>query len=74
MSKRFKRIRCDGLFRTIFEVAMAQGWVVEPTNGDHFCFTPPDKTKPKIYTSSTPSDRRMVNNLKAQLRRAGLEI
>lgn len=58
----------------LIEQARAQGWTVERTCGDHLRFRPADKTKPIVYTSSTPSDWRTRQNLKSDLRRAGLEI
>jgi hypothetical protein len=54
--------------------AKRAGWSVEPTRGGHLRFCPPAKLGgPCLYTASTPSDRRGLDNLRAQLRRAGLD-
>jgi hypothetical protein len=51
------------------------GWIVKKTGGGHFCMVPPDKTKPKVFCPSTPSDSaRGMKNTIAQLRRAGAKI
>lgn len=47
-----------------------QGWTVERTRGGHLAWTSPDKNVRPIYSASTPSDRRALNNLRAALRRA----
>lgn len=54
-------------------VAEQQGWRVERTNGDHLKWLAPDGGM-AIYSPSTPSNARGILNLKAQLRRAGLEL
>lgn len=56
------------------EAAVAQGWEVEMTKGDHILFRPKDKTKGLIYGSQTPSDPRGPRNLRSDLRAAGLKL
>lgn len=55
-------------------MAEEQGWAVEVSGSNHIRFIPTDTTKPMVHTSSTPSDRRTVNNLESQLRKSGLVI
>jgi len=54
--------------------ARAAGWIVERTRCGHIRWVPPDRSKPVIVTGSTPSDHRSRMNLRADLRRHGLEI
>ena len=54
--------------------AVMAGWRIEVTGGNHLKWIPPDKTKPIIITSSTPSDVRARKNIIASLRRSGLDI
>lgn len=54
--------------------ARAQGWAVERTGKDHLRFVPTDKTQPIVHTAMTPGDRRAVQNIRSNLRRAGLAI
>ncbi len=58
-------------FRDIRREAERQGWVVETTRGGHWRFLPPDKAKPIVHISGTPSDRRDLDNSIALLRRSG---
>lgn len=58
----------------LIKSARKQGWMVEKTRGGHIRFVPPDKDKPIVVSGSTPSDRRSVLNLRAQLRRTGLKV
>lgn len=60
--------------RRLIDLAESQGWAIETTCGNHLRFIPPDPTKPMVHTSSTPSDRRAVQNLEAQLRKSGLIV
>lgn len=48
------------------------GWSVTTTGGGHLRLCPPRKGS-CIYTGSTPSDHRSLANLRAQLKRAGLD-
>jgi len=59
---------------TLVHLARRQGWCVERTGGGHMRFRSPDPTAPFIITSSTPSDQRAVRNMRAMLRRAGLDM
>jgi hypothetical protein len=61
-------------FQALKEAAIAQGWKVELTGKSHWCFTPPDPTKPKAYTGSTPSDKRSLLNFRRDLRQRGLRV
>jgi len=58
-------------FRGIKKAALQQGWRVEPTKGGHWSFLSPDKTQSPVVASGTPSDRRSMNNLLAQLKQRG---
>jgi len=69
-----RRSTSSGDVRRLIEVAESQGWAIEITGGNHLRFIPPDRTKPMVHMSSTPSDHRAVKNLEGQLRRAGLTI
>jgi hypothetical protein len=59
--------------RPLIDVAKEQGWTVTITGKNHLVFTSPDGTA-KVHGSGTPSDRRSLDNLNAQLRQAGLEV
>lgn len=48
-----------------------QGWTVESTNGGHFKAIPPDKSRPIVHFSGTPSDWRGIKNTVAELVRSG---
>jgi predicted RNA binding protein YcfA (HicA-like mRNA interferase family) len=54
--------------RQLLRQAQAHGWRVQPTRGGHWKLTHPSGDA--VVTSSSPSDRRALANLKAQLRRA----
>jgi hypothetical protein len=58
-------------FRKVVKEAQRQGFHVEQTKKGHWRFTPPDPSKPIVIASGTPSDRREILNLIAQLRRSG---
>lgn len=58
----------------IAAAAIRQGWRVERTAKRHYRFLPPDKSTRSFVTGGTPSDRRSVMNIEAQLRRAGLVL
>lgn len=60
--------------RTYRRAAEEQGWRVEETKSGHLRFIPADRSKPIVVASSTPSDARSVKNLRAQLRRSGLDV
>lgn len=60
--------------RSVVEAAISQGWQVDQSKNSHLMFTPPDKTRRRVYTSSTPSDSRSFQNLLSDLRKSGLEF
>ena len=53
--------------------ALEAGWVVE-LERRHIAFISPDQSVPVIFAAATPSDHRAPKNLRARLRRAGLQI
>ena len=58
--------------RSLIRVAKAQGWAVDTTKGNHVRFTSP--AGEVVVTSGTPSDHRVVENVKARLKRRGLRL
>jgi hypothetical protein len=52
--------------------ARKAGWSVTKTGKQHWRFRSPNGAT--IFAPSTPSDRRSVMNVRANLRRAGLEV
>lgn len=62
-------------FRVIVEVVKENGYRVEYTNGCHWKFIPPDRTKQILYVSSTPNrPRNFIQRIKRDLRSRGLSI
>lgn len=58
-------------YREIRRAALEQGFAVERTKkGERF--VPPDPSMKMVQAHATPSDRRALANLLAELRRAGL--
>lgn len=55
-------------------LAENQGWDVSLTSGGHLRWDPPDKRFRPVFSASTPSDYRALNNIKSRLKRAGLQI
>jgi hypothetical protein len=53
--------------------AVHQGWSVEQRPGGHLCWRPPGRGV-QVFSASSPSDWRNLANLKASLRRAGLNV
>jgi hypothetical protein len=53
--------------------AVHQGWSVEQRRGGHLCWRPPGRGA-QVFSASSPSDWRNLANLKASLRRAGLNV
>lgn len=45
------------------------GWTIRRTGGGHLRWTGPNGEGP-VFTASTPSDHRAIQNIKATLRRA----
>ncbi len=58
--------------RALLSIAGGQGFRVERRGGGHVMVFPPDRTRPAVVMSSTPSDSRAIKNARAMLRRAGL--
>ncbi len=53
--------------------AVRQGWSVQQRPGGHLCWRAPGRGA-QVFSASSPSDWRAQANLKAILRRAGLDI
>jgi hypothetical protein len=58
--------------RDLEKAARQQGWEIGRTRRGHPIFYPPDPGKNQVIGSGTPGDRRSLNNLLAELKRAGL--
>jgi len=58
--------------RDYAEAALARGWRITRTRSGHWCWLAP-RGKSVIFSAGTPSDWRAVANLRARLRRAGLD-
>jgi len=63
----------DKDLQQIVDKAIESGWTVTYSRGNHLIFRSPDRSKPSIYTGSTPSDWRSNKNFKSTLKRHGLE-
>lgn len=59
-------------FRPLAKLARAQEWTIERTHGGHLRWTSP--TGEKVFTSSTPSEWRSLDNTKRELARKGLQL
>jgi hypothetical protein len=57
--------------KDIVEAARNQGFRVERTKKGHWVFYSPDTSRKPVFHSGTPGDRRAIDNLLAELRRAG---
>lgn len=69
---RKRRVRNSRL-RALITAALDNGWTVDRTRNGHFQFRLPDGTVVGV-SGSTPSDTRSLDNLRADLRRAGLDV
>ena len=58
----------------IMKICRRRGCRVRLTRAGHFRIYPPDKTTAPITAASSPSDWRSIKKLRADLRRAGVEI
>lgn len=58
--------------RALFRHAHQSGFRIEKTDGGHIVLFPPNVAHKPVYTSSTPSDHRVYDNLYAQLVRTGM--
>jgi len=65
--------RLHKLLRPLAEAMQRAGWE-RSEGGNHVCFTAPDGTKIGLPRSSKTSSQRQVANIRAQIRRAGLDI
>jgi hypothetical protein len=57
--------------RDLEKAARQQGWRVDRTTKGHPRFWPPDRSKPAIVFSGTPSDWRAIRNFISRLRSNG---
>lgn len=57
--------------RNIIRLAIKRGYTVEVRNNGHYKFTAPSGKF--FFTSSTPSDRRALDNILADMKRAEKE-
>jgi len=53
----------------LVRVASKQGWVITYTNGGHLRWVSPAGRT--VFSSSTPSDRRSIKNIRKELRLRG---
>jgi len=56
----------------LLELATQQGWKVEQRSNNHYKLVAPNGKV--VFTSSTPSDKRAIENIKRDLRSGGLVI
>lgn len=61
------------MLRPLWDAATAQGWRVELTGANHVRWLSPDGANP-VVSALTPSSQRTYQNLRSQLRRAGLTV
>jgi predicted RNA binding protein YcfA (HicA-like mRNA interferase family) len=54
--------------RDLIRVAKREGWSVTRTGGDHLRLEHPQAARP-VFTGLTPSDRRTIHNVRADMRR-----
>ena len=57
--------------RKLLRTLRALGWKTERRKGGHYCLTAPDGVQ--VFTGSTASDWRALKNLRARLRRMGVD-
>lgn len=60
--------------REIADGLRRQGWRVSISNGGHWKFCPPDRSKPPLFMPQTPSDYRGFLNGLSQLKAAGADV
>lgn len=61
--------------KELIDVARKHGWTVtKARRRNHLKFVSPDKDVPMIHAAATPSDHRAVKNIRAWLRKAGLDV
>jgi hypothetical protein len=60
--------------RSTARVAIQNGWTIRKTNGHHLVWKPPTKEGRVVHCGSTLSCSRAIGNIRAELRRNGLEL
>lgn len=60
--------------KDLIAMATAQGWRIERTQGSHWKFIPPDRSKRIVILAGTPSNSRSIKNSIADLRRSGFAL
>ncbi len=65
-------MRDSKVIKDLIALAEGQGWTVIQTKNSHIRFMPKDLSKKPVVASGQPSTRRAVDNLKSQLKQAGL--
>lgn len=60
--------------KDIIKTVKQLGWEVDRTNSGHFRLRSPNPAVPLIYAPYSPSDKRGLKNLKALLRKYGVDI
>lgn len=60
--------------KELIQLAQEQGWTIVTSGGGHLAWTPPHDPTRKISTSSSPSDYQAINNIKRDLKAAGLIV
>ena len=61
-----------GEIADLMRVALAQGWSVKATRGNHIRWQAP--TGAIVFSASTPSDVRAYRNMASDLRKRGLVL
>lgn len=59
-------------FQALIKIVVKHGWKVEPTKNGHYRWTAPSGSF--FFSSSTSSDKRALERVKADLRRLGLDV
>jgi hypothetical protein len=60
--------------RPAARVAIQSGWTIRKTAGHHLAWKPPTKDGSVVYCGSTLSCSRAIGNIRAELRRNGLDL
>lgn len=58
----------------VVQAALRAGWIAERTGGDHIRFTHPEDPTRRFTAPTTPSDRRSIKRLRADMQRVGAPI
>lgn len=59
-------------YRRWQEMAQQQGWTISMTGGGHLVWRSPQGVK--VFSASSPSDRRAMQNVKRDLKRYGMRF